>query len=165
MIRMTEEEYEQFVNKANAAHLAKVSRIGKKQKQRKYKNRYVYVYEDGFVAQMKIEGHGAVLERYDSEKEFRRYRELQLWEKAGLISGLRRQVPLQIQAAFTDNEGVKHQEIAYKADAIYIKDGVEIVEDVKAFDQKTGKYRCTEAFTLKWKLLQAKYPEKQFKLF
>ena len=37
-------------------------------------------------------------ERFDSKGELKRWRELQLLEKAGEISGLRRQVPIQLRA-------------------------------------------------------------------
>lgn len=57
------------------------------------------------------------------------------------------------------------QRIVYKADFCYLDaQGKTIVEDVKGFDSKSGKYMQTEAFRLKWKLLKAKYPEYHFVL-
>lgn len=46
-----------------------------------------------------------------------------------------------------------------------MEDGVRVIEDVKAFDKKTQKFRTTETFNIKWKLLQAKYPNYKFRLF
>ena len=48
---------------------------------------------------------------------------------------------------------------------LYERDGETIVEDVKGQDKKTGKLQMTEAFRLKWKLLQAKYPQYKFELY
>ena len=85
-------------------------------------------------------------------------------EKAGTISNLERQKELVIQDAFV-YEKKRVQRIAYKADFCYLDaQGKTIVEDVKGFDSKSGKYMQTEAFRLKWKLLKAKYPEYHFVL-
>ena len=48
---------------------------------------------------------------------------------------------------------------------MYERDGEKIVEDVKGQDDETGKYKMTEAFRLKWKLLQAKYPDFKFEIY
>lgn len=131
--------------------------------QSKYRNKHVYVYEDNFISNTKTSGHGKITEHFDSKKEYTRCRELELLQKNGKISDLKRQVPLMILPAFTDSSGEKQRAITYKADFIYIENGKEIVEDVKGFSK--GKYRCTETFKLKWKLLKAKYPEKIFRLY
>lgn len=86
-------------------------------------------------------------------------------EKAGRISDLQRQTPLLISSAFVDSEGKKHQEITYRADFIYMEDGREVVEDVKGYSREKQQFLCTEAFRLKWKMLQKLYPEKVFRLY
>lgn len=63
-------------------------------------------------------------------------------------------------------DGVLHKAVYYKADFVYREQsGEEVVEDVKALDNATGKYLTTETFRLKWKLLMANYPDKVFRLF
>lgn len=161
MLRMTEEEYQAFL-----------ARTGKSKpqaeiagKQRKYRNHFVYVYQDGFVCQEKVSGHGEIQERYDSIKEYRRWRELQMLERAGRITNLKRQVKILIQPSFTNSDGKRMRAIFYTADATYSLSGLEIVEDVKAVDKRTGKPITTETFRIKWKLLQKRYPEKVFQIF
>ena len=83
-------------------------------------------------------------------------------EKAGAITKLERQKDLVIQDGFV-YEGKRIQKIVYKADFSYINaDGVNVIEDVKGFDKKSGHYMQTEAFRLKWKLVKAKYPDYHF---
>ena len=146
-----------------AQYQAYLARKGTKQP--KHRNKMIYVYEDGFAAEHKIDGHGAVAERFDSEKEHARWKQLQILERKQFISRLERQVVMEIAPAFTGCDGKKHRAITYKADFTYCEGGVEIVEDVKGFDEKRHIYLTTEAFDLKWKLLQAKYPDKLFRLF
>lgn len=132
----------------------------------KYHNKYVYVYEDGLVCNEKsLTGHGKVLERVDSIKEYNRGKELELLAKAGRIQNLRKQVPLVIQDTFVDKHGKNHRAATYQADFMYEQDGAVIVEDVKGIDRKTGKIRTTEAFRLKWKLLQSRYPDYEFRIY
>jgi len=130
----------------------------------KYHNKKIYVYEDGFVCGSRCNGHGKY-EIFDSQKEYERYNQLRLLERTGAISTLSRQIPLVIQEAFTSGDGVKHRPITYRADFMYEERGRVVVEDVKGIDKATGKPVCTEAFKLKWKLLQAKYPNKIFRIF
>lgn len=132
----------------------------------KHHNEKVYVYEDGVVADSpKLTAHGKIVEEYDSRKEYARSRELLLLKRAGKISNLKRQAELVIQEAFTTPDGKKHRPIVYKADFVYERDGEKVIEDVKGQDGKTGKYQMTEAFRLKWKLLQAKYPGFKFEIY
>lgn len=144
---------------------AKQSKENEERKQ-KYGNHKIYEYEDGFVSGEKIiSGHGAVAAVYDSTKEYCRWLDLQLMEKAGTITDLERQKDLVIQDAFV-YEKKRVQKIVYRADFCYKNaDGKTIVEDVKGFDKSSGKYMQTEAFRLKWKLLKAKYPEYHFVLY
>ena len=79
---------------------------------------------------VKVEFEGEI---FDSKKELRRYKELQLHLKAGAIKELKRQVPYEL------NEGGSHS-LKYYADFVYIRvdTGEEIVEDAKGF--KTREY-------------------------
>ena len=78
----------------------------KKKKGSKHHNRFVYIYEDGFVAEVKdLTGHGAVVRKYDSKKEYARHKELELLERGGVISDLTWQVPMLINEGFVDGDG------------------------------------------------------------
>ena len=67
----------------------------------KYGNHRVYLYEDEYVSGDKyISGHGKLVAVFDSTKEYCRWLDLQLMEKAGTISNLERQKELVIQDAF-----------------------------------------------------------------
>lgn len=74
----------------------------------------------------KVEYEGIV---FDSRKEYQRYRELLLLQKAGLIGFLQLQVPF-VLIEKTETE----RECKYVADFVYIdaKTGEKIVEDVKS---------------------------------
>lgn len=90
--------------------------------------------------------------RFDSQGEFRRWRELQLLERGGAIEDLKRQVKLPIK--------VNGRHIAfYVADFVY-KDGKrKVVEDYKS--PATAKL---PDFRLKWKLMQALYADHEFRI-
>lgn len=135
-------------------------------KQPKHRNKIVYVFEDGYVATEKnAQNHGKVLETYGSVKEYNRWNELKLLEKAGEVSNVRRQVPFMLQDEYESSDNKKHKAIYYVADFVYEHDNKRIVEDVKGQDKKTGKHLTTSTFRIKWKLLQAKYPEYTFELY
>jgi hypothetical protein len=78
--------------------------------------------------------------RFDSKREYDRWCQLRVCERAGLISNLRRQVryPLVVN-------GVKIA--TYAADMVYEQGGATVVEDVKAIR--------TQAYILKRKLMLA----------
>lgn len=72
--------------------------------------------------------------KFDSKKEMRRYQELMIEQRAGLISGLELQPEFPF---FVDGKPLKHKEkgarqLKYVADFRYIRDGVEIIEDAKS---------------------------------
>ena len=167
---LTENEFQTLI--ANNPHVKihtnkkeKQEKEKKAKKSPKYLNSKVYVYEDGFVSGSKnATNHGTVKEKYDSRKEYLRHMELSVMEEAGQISKLDRQCRLEIQPKFT-YKGKTIRAISYMADFSYIRDGVQVIEDVKAFDEKRQKYLCTEAFLLKWKLLKARYPDYSFELY
>jgi hypothetical protein len=79
---------------------------------------------------------------FDSILEAKRYSQLKLWQKAGVISDLRLQVPY----VLTVNEMSVGK---YLADFVYNKDGVEVIEDSKGF--------LTKEYKLKKKLMKAIY--------
>ena len=84
---------------------------------------------------------------FDSKRELKRYKELELLQEAGEISNLQRQVkyvliPAQREA---DTIGVKggvkkgkviERECAYTADFVYEEGGETVVEDSKGFKTK-----------------------------
>lgn len=81
---------------------------------------------------------------FDSQKEYRRFCELSLLERAGQIHDLRRQVkyvliPAQYEPdAIGPKGGVKRgklleREVSYVADFVYTQDGKTVVEDSKGF--------------------------------
>ena len=77
---------------------------------------------------------------FDSAKEAGRYAELRMMEKAGIISGLRRQVPyLLIPAQKRDGKTVERA-VIYLADFVYTENGAEVVEDVKSPATRTKEY-------------------------
>ena len=94
-------------------------------------------------------------ETFDSLKEYNRYRELKLLERAGKISKLNRQIPYTLIPAqyetYLDPETGKERRICleravtYKADFTYWEDGKFVVEDTKGFR--------TEVYKLKKKLM------------
>lgn len=94
----------------------------------------------------KIERDGMT---FDSLKEYRRFCELVLLEKAGKITNLQRQVKCVLIPAQYEPDtigprgGVKRgklieRECAYIADFVYVQDGKLVVEDTKGF--KTTDY-------------------------
>jgi hypothetical protein len=78
----------------------------------------------------KVEQDG---EKFDSQKEARRYAELQQMERAGLIHDLKRQVPFMLAPAVRlAGEARKKPALRYIADAVYMQGGQRIVEDTKS---------------------------------
>ena len=133
-------------------------------KDTKYRNIKCYVYADGYVGYGEKRAGEKPVAVYDSVKEYERGRGLELLQRSHQISDLKRQVPLEIQPAMR-REGTLIRAVVYRADYCYQKAGKTIVEDVKPLDKKTGKYRLTKDFTLKWKLLQALHPDWVFKIY
>lgn len=101
-----------------------------KEKKSKYHNEKVMV--DGIT--------------FDSKKEYSRWRELQLLQKAKVITDLKRQV----KYVLVEKNG-KERETSYIADFIYKQGNELVVEDVKSKATKTSLYR------LKKKLMYEKY--------
>ena len=78
---------------------------------------------------------------FDSKKEYARWGELQLLQKAGEISNLKRQVPYEL----IPKDG-RLRAIKYIADFVYTQEGREVVEDSKGGVK-------TRAYMLKWRLM------------
>lgn len=77
---------------------------------------------------------------FDSLRERGRFRELQLLERAGKISGLERQIKFDlIPSQYDENDKLVFRGISYVADFTYWENGQFIVEDVKGM--KTDVYR------------------------
>lgn len=92
---------------------------------------------------------------YDSLKEYRRFCDLSLLQRAGAITDLQRQVPFELIPAQYEEiptgevyqrgerEGQPktkrvcvEQSVSYVADFVYNKDGQKVVEDTKGFKTK-----------------------------
>jgi hypothetical protein len=83
---------------------------------------------------------------FDSKAEARRYGDLLLLQRAGVITGLELQVPF-ILAPRVHFEGAKRAKPAlrYVADFCYVEDGSQIIEDTKGV--------LTDAFQIKRHLM------------
>lgn len=91
---------------------------------------------------------------FDSKKEYLRWCELRLLERAGKISDLKRQVKYVLIPAQREWSGcLIEREVSYIADFEYIQDGEKIVEDIKGY-KRGGAYQL---FTIKRKLMLHKY--------
>lgn len=89
--------------------------------------------------------------KFDSKKESKRYLELKLMEKAGVIKDLQLQVSFMICPKIpTETKGAY-----YRADFVYVENEKKVIEDVKGF--KTPEY------ILKRKLVKWQYPEYEFR--
>lgn len=99
-------------------------------------------------------------ETFDSLKEYRRYCELCLLERAGEISELRRQVKYELIPTQREPDavgvrgGVKQGKVierscCYIADFVYVENGVMVVEDTKGVKIKTDAYKIKKKLMLK----------------
>ena len=84
---------------------------------------------------------------YDSKKEYRRFCELSMLEKAGEITDLRRQVDFELIPAQREPDtigsrgGIKkgkliERKCSYRADFVYKENGKTVVEDTKGMRTK-----------------------------
>ena len=96
-----------------------------------------------------VDGH-----TFNSVKEARRYGELRLMERAGLIHGLELQKDFELIPAQRRDGKVKELAVKYRADFCYIDNkGQCVVEDVKGY-KDGGAYRL---FVIKRKLMLYRY--------
>ena len=95
----------------------------------------------------KYNAHGFTLDgiRWDSKKEFARWNELKLLEKAGEIKNLRRQVKYELLPAQYEGKKCLHKSVNYYADFVYEERGETVTEDVKGM--------ITDVYKLKKKLM------------
>ena len=73
---------------------------------------------------------------FDSLKEYRRFCELSLLEKAGAITELKRQVKYELIPSQRINGKVVERSCTYVADFVYKQGGKTVVEDTKGFKTK-----------------------------
>ena len=84
---------------------------------------------------------------FDSVKEYRRWQELKLLEKAGKIANLHRQTPFWLIPPQRVNGKLAERGVKYIADFTYItKDGQFVVEDAKGV--RTNVYRIKRKLML-----------------
>ena len=93
--------------------------------------------------------------KFDSMAEGKRYKELKLLQRAGIIKELELQPKFLLQESFKKN-GKTYRKIEYIADFKYIENGKVIIEDVKGKE--------TEVFKIKHKLFEYKYRDLELKL-
>lgn len=93
--------------------------------------------------------------KFDSMAEGKRYKELKLLQRAGIIKELELQPKFLLQESFKKN-GKTYRKVEYIADFQYIENGKVVVEDVKGKE--------TEVFKLKHKLFEYKYKDLELKL-
>lgn len=91
--------------------------------------------------------------KFDSRKEYQRWCELRLLERAGKIRDLQRQVPYVLIPTQKRKGKVVERECRYVADFTYLENGELVVEDVKG-DKKGAAY---STFVIKRKLMLEKY--------
>ncbi len=91
---------------------------------------------------IKIEDDGF---KFDSKKEHRRYCELKLMLRGGIISDLRLQVPFGL---IPSQSGGFRKELPmiYKADFVYMENGKQVIEDTKGVK--------TDVYIIKRKLMK-----------
>jgi hypothetical protein len=95
---------------------AKVARVARIAKPSKYRNKPVVA--DGI--------------KFDSGREHKRYQQLALMERAGVISNLRRQVSYELVPALLRADGKAELPVHYLADFVYEQGLTVVVEDVKS---------------------------------
>ena len=85
---------------------------------------------------------------FDSQREYLRWCELKLMQRAHLISDLKRQVPFELIPVQKDSTGkVVERKCEYVADFVYTLDGKTVVEDSKGM--KTPEYIIKRKLMLK----------------
>ena len=94
--------------------------------------------------------HNAPAERagikFDSRKEARRYDELMVMLKSGIISDLRLQPQFTIQESYITETGERIRAVRYTADFSYRFGGKLVVEDVKSTATRTKEYLRNKKF-------------------
>lgn len=88
-------------------------------------------------------------ERFDSKKEYLRWKQLKKMHEDGEIFMLQRQVEFELIPRQVIGKKVAERACKYVADFVYRKDGITIVEDVKGYK--------TEVYKIKKKLMLYRY--------
>ena len=70
-------------------------------------------------------------EKFASKKQYARWCQLKMLEKAGKIANLEREVPFELAPGVTLS-GKRKPSVRYYADAVYEEDGAKVVEDTKS---------------------------------
>ena len=91
---------------------------------------------------------------FDSRKEAQRYAELQMLERTGLISDLKRQVRFEIVPTVRGN-GDTSRARYYVADFTYIQEGQKVIEDVKSPATRADKVYSLKKALMVWKYTPA----------
>lgn len=86
---------------------------------------------------------------FDSQKEYRRFRELSLLERVGKITELQMQVKFELIPSQRIDGKVVERACQYVADFVYTENGKKVVEDTKGFK--------TKDYIIKRKLMLHKY--------
>lgn len=73
---------------------------------------------------------------FDSTKEARRFSDLSLLQRAGVITELQRQVKFELIPNQRINGKLVERACSYVADFVYVQDGKKVVEDTKGFKTK-----------------------------
>lgn len=84
--------------------------------------------------------------RFDSQKEARRYDELMVMLRTGIISDLRLQPQFTLQESYVTETGERIRAIRYTADFSYKFGGKLVVEDVKSKPTRTKEYLRNRKF-------------------
>lgn len=97
-------------------------------------------------------------EKFDSQKEARRWNELKLLERVGEISDLQRQVSFELIPNQYVNGKLIERKCSYVADFVYIDKhtGEKVVEDTKSKATKTPVYLVKRKLMLKVHGIQIK---------
>lgn len=92
---------------------------------------------------------------FDSIKEAERFKELDLLQRAGEITGLKCQVPFELVPHQKRDDGKTEQPVKYIADFVYYDGCRRVVEDVKGYkDTGSAAYKL---YTVKRKLMLQRY--------
>lgn len=84
--------------------------------------------------------------RFDGRKEARRYDELMVMLRAGIISDLRLQPQFTLQESYITETGERIRAVRYTADFSYRFGGKLVVEDVKSKPTRTKEYLRNRKF-------------------
>jgi hypothetical protein len=85
---------------------------------------------------------------FDSKKEAQRFMELQLLERAGEITNLRRQIKIDLMGQHRPLHTRTGRKMRLTVDFAYIEDGVEVLEDAKGMWTRDFEVRYAVAIAM-----------------